>query len=135
MLLKLQQKQSTNDDSSEKCNDNTTPTKIQELQTKIATLKNEINDKQLSIDDFKVELLKTDSIIRSYDNFIPLFRFPYLKEGNTEEKIFGIRNVLKKHGYKNGYVTIDASDWYINRRLLRKQKKEGETETSRQFPL
>ncbi|MEO1435698.1 MAG: polysaccharide deacetylase family protein [Bacteroidota bacterium] len=68
---------------------------------------------------FKDELLRTDSLIRDYDNFVPYFRFPYLKEGKTREKIDSIRAVLKAAGYTNGYVTIDASDWYINSRLLK----------------
>lgn len=81
------------------------------------------NSKSKTIEDFKTELLKNDSIIKSYSNFYPYFRFPYLKEGNTNEKVEGFRTVLKENKYKNGHVTIDASDWYIDSRLQKSLKE------------
>lgn len=73
---------------------------------------------------FKEELLKADSLISKFSNYIKLFRFPYLKEGNNNSKADSIRRILKEQGYKNGHVTIDASDWYIDSRL-RKRLKEN----------
>lgn len=75
------------------------------------------NYNAVSYEEFKLEFLRTDSLIRHYSNFIPLFRFPYLKEGDTREKIDSFRELMKTNGYRNGYVTIDASDWYIESRL------------------
>jgi peptidoglycan/xylan/chitin deacetylase (PgdA/CDA1 family) len=83
------------------------------------------NSEKLSVADFEKELLKTDKVISAYSTYAKLFRFPYLKEGNTEEKITGFRSTLNKHGYKNGYVTIDASDWYIDGELIKSIQKEG----------
>ena len=77
------------------------------------------NSEKISTKDFEEELVKTDKVISEYDTYTKLFRFPYLKEGNTGEKISGYRNVLNKHGYKNGHVTIDASDWYVNGELIK----------------
>ncbi len=74
---------------------------------------------------FKNELLKTDSIISKFGNSIKLFRFPYLKEGETKSKVDSIRNILAKNKYINGYVTIDASDWYVNQRLIERIKDKG----------
>ena len=74
---------------------------------------------------FENELNKTDSIISKFSNSVKYFRFPYLKEGANKLKVDSIRNVLKAHEYKNGYVTIDASDWYINQRLLKRIKEVG----------
>jgi kynurenine formamidase len=54
-----------------------------------------------------------------------LFRFPYLKEGASKTKVDSIRNVLIDNNYKNGYVTIDASDWYINQRLINRINAVG----------
>ncbi|NQZ44644.1 MAG: polysaccharide deacetylase family protein [Flavobacteriaceae bacterium] len=68
---------------------------------------------------FEDELLKTDAIISGYSQYTPLFRFPYLKEGGEAAKVDSIRQLLTKHGYRNGYVTVDASDWYINQRLVK----------------
>ena len=75
---------------------------------------------------FERQLLQTNSVISKYSNHIQRFRFPYLKEGNTEEKIAGIRTVMAANGYQNGHVTIDASDWYINQRLIKKIREVGE---------
>ncbi len=74
---------------------------------------------------FETELLATDDIIKPYEQYTRLFRFPYLKEGKTVEQIEGYRQVLAKHGYSNGYVTIDASDWYVNSELLKHIKQHG----------
>lgn len=95
------------------------------------------NDEKYSVEDFELELLQTDSVIRQYKHQLSLFRFPYLKEGKTTERIEGFRNVLKKHDYKNGYVTIDASDWYVNSRMIKKYRasKEVDLDKFRQFYL
>ncbi len=74
---------------------------------------------------FEQELARTDSIISKFENSIKLFRFPYLKEGQNVSKVDSIRNILKENNYTNGYVTIDASDWYVNQRLIERIKKVG----------
>lgn len=79
---------------------------------------------EVSFDRFKNEFLSTDSVISQYPGYIKMFRFPYLKEGKTREKIDSARSLLKNHGYRNGYVTIDASDWYINSRLTMRLRKK-----------
>ncbi len=71
-----------------------------------------------SLENFKSDFFKTDSILKNFKNYSKYYRFPYLKEGNTQEKIDGFRNFLKENGYKHGYVSIDASDWYINNRMI-----------------
>jgi len=55
--------------------------------------------------------------MQHYSNFKKIFRFPFLKEGNTLDKRDEFRRFLREHGYLNGSVTIDASDWYISSRL------------------
>ena len=72
------------------------------------------------IADFK----KGDSTIKNYNNYTKLFRFPYLKEGNTASKRDSMRIVMKNEGYRNGHVTIDASDWYINAQITNKLKED-----------
>ncbi|AXT58177.1 polysaccharide deacetylase [Aquimarina sp. AD1] len=81
----------------------------------------EKNDSHL----FENELKKTDVIISKLSNHIKLFRFPYLKEGQNQTKVDSIRNILSKHNYSNGYVTIDASDWYVDQRLIKRIKQVG----------
>lgn len=70
-----------------------------------------------TLQSFQNDFLKGDTIIQSYRNYTKLFRFPYLKEGNSIEKRDGFRNFLQEHHYQNGYVTVDASDWYVDQRL------------------
>lgn len=82
------------------------------------------NSEAISLENFRDELIATDSLIDSYSNYLRMFRFPYLKEGNTPEKVDGFREFLRKQQYRNGYVTIDASDWYIDSRL-RKRLREN----------
>ncbi len=81
------------------------------------------NDPITTISEFKDELLKNDEIIKSYTNYSKFFRFPYLKEGNTKEKVDVFREFLKSQEYRNGYVTIDASDWYIDSRLVKRLRE------------
>lgn len=78
----------------------------------------------MDADRFRNELLRTDSLIRPFSNFRPFFRFPYLKEGSTPEKAASYREVLNELGYRNGYVTIDASDWYIDSRLVKRLREQ-----------
>ncbi|MGH1362730.1 MAG: polysaccharide deacetylase family protein [Calditrichia bacterium] len=80
-------------------------------------------------EEFARQLSKTDSVISQYETYSKLFRFPYLKEGKTRQKVDAIRNVLSENGYRNGYVTIDASDWYVNSRLIKRIKKAGREKT------
>jgi peptidoglycan/xylan/chitin deacetylase (PgdA/CDA1 family) len=78
------------------------------------------NNGDVTAQMFEREIIINDSIIKNYINYFPYFRFPYLKEGNTVAKRDSIRKYLTETGYKNGYVTIDASDWCINSRLSKK---------------
>lgn len=93
------------------------------------------NREEMTFEKFKVEFLTTDTIINKFGNYIHLFRFPFLKEGNTKEKVSLFREFMKEHHYSNGYVTIDASDWYIDSRLRNrlKQNPSADIEAFRQF--
>ncbi|MFN8343887.1 MAG: polysaccharide deacetylase family protein [Spirosomataceae bacterium] len=88
------------------------------------------NSKHTSLDSFEYELTQNDEIIKKYSNYYPFFRFPYLKEGDTKEKIEGFRAFMKQKGYKNGHVTIDASDWYIAGRLVTRLKENPKADIS-----
>ena len=68
----------------------------------------------ITIEHFKQEIAANDSVINGYSNYVKLFRFPYLDEGRDEDKSQGMIDFLKKQGYKNGYVTVDNYDWYLD---------------------
>lgn len=86
------------------------------------------NSDKTSLDVFKAEVLKNDSLISGYKNYTKLFRFPYLKEGNTVAKRDGFRAFLQEQDYKIGHVTIDASDWYIDGRLAKRLRENPDAD-------
>lgn len=88
------------------------------------------NSKHSSLESFEFELTQNDAIIKKYSNYYPYFRFPYLKEGDTKEKVDGFRPFMKQKGYKNGHVSIDASDWYIDSRLVTRLKENPKSDIS-----
>src|SRR3979490_1857369 len=79
---------------------------------------------QTSYADFAVDFLKNEKVIAPYHNRTALFRFPFLKEGDTAEKRDRFRMLLKERGYHVGHVTIDASDWYVSQRYLDQLSKK-----------
>jgi peptidoglycan-N-acetylglucosamine deacetylase len=72
---------------------------------------------KLPVEQFGEDVLRCDAFVRQFPTFRPYFRFPMLKEGGTRERRDWMRAFLKAHGYRNGAVTIDASDWYYDERL------------------
>jgi peptidoglycan/xylan/chitin deacetylase (PgdA/CDA1 family) len=74
--------------------------------------------------DFAVDFLKNEKVIAPYHNKTLLFRYPFLKEGDTADKRDRFRTLLKESGYRVGHVTIDASDWYVNQRMADRLIKE-----------
>ena len=73
---------------------------------------------QTSYADFAVDFLKNEKVIAPYRNRTALFRYPFLKEGDTADKRDRFRALLKERGYRVGHVTIDASDWYVSQRFV-----------------
>ena len=89
------------------------------------------NSKKVTLKEFENDFLRNDSLINTYSNHLNYFRFPYLKEGNTIEKRDGFRKFLIEQNHLNGHVTIDASDWYIDSRMLKKMKQDPTIDLSK----
>lgn len=85
---------------------------------------------EVDFERFSQDVLKAESVLSKHPRFKKLFRFPYLKEGNTVEKRDAMRRFLKEHGYRNGHVTIDASDWYVDGRMRARLDKNPNTDLS-----
>jgi peptidoglycan/xylan/chitin deacetylase (PgdA/CDA1 family) len=66
---------------------------------------------------YQQELLDCDRITSTLPGYQKWFRFTYLREGNTPEKRDGMRSFLKERGYRNGYVSLDTSDWRLDEKL------------------
>ncbi len=75
-------------------------------------------------EDFERDILRNEQFLRAYPTFTRLFRFPMLKEGGTAGVRDRERAFLHAHGYRNGAVTIDASDWYYDQRLRARLEAE-----------
>jgi peptidoglycan/xylan/chitin deacetylase (PgdA/CDA1 family) len=75
-------------------------------------------------DRFTKDLVRGEAVVAPYASFQKLFRFPYLKEGNTEEQRDRMRAFLAQRRYRMGYVTIDASDWAIDARLRKRLESD-----------
>jgi peptidoglycan/xylan/chitin deacetylase (PgdA/CDA1 family) len=70
------------------------------------------------------DITRCESLIVHHTGFRKRFRFPYLKEGETLQKRDELREVLRARGYANGHVTIDASDWAYDQRLIARLKAD-----------
>jgi peptidoglycan-N-acetylglucosamine deacetylase len=86
-------------------------------------------DKRIAYSDFAVDFLKNEKIIAPYHNKSLMFRYPFLKEGDTAEKRDKFRTLLKESGYRVGHVTIDASDWYVDQRMTDRWAKNPKLAT------
>ncbi len=67
----------------------------------------------LSLTQYINNFLQADKQLKQFSTFTKMYRFPYLREGNTQEKRDGMRAILKKFGYQNAYITLNNYDWYI----------------------
>jgi peptidoglycan/xylan/chitin deacetylase (PgdA/CDA1 family) len=82
-------------------------------------------DANTTLAKFEADALRNEPLIARYGHFTRLFRFPYFKEGDTAEKRDGMRAFLKKHGYRIGRASIDASDWAISSRMESRAKQNS----------
>ena len=74
------------------------------------------------------DIEKGEKVIEDLSGFVRLFRFPFLKEGETVEKRDAVRSYLRKREYRTGHVSIDASDWYIDDRLRKRLHEKPEAD-------
>lgn len=68
----------------------------------------------VSVETFLADIDAAEVWLKDKPNYRPWFRFPFLDEGRKNRaKRDAVRTGLKKRGLMNGYVTVDASDWYL----------------------
>lgn len=73
---------------------------------------------------YQDDILRAEVLLKDFSRFRKYLRFPMLKEGDTVAKRDAMREFLSQHGYRNGHVTIDDSDWYIDQRLTARLKTD-----------
>jgi peptidoglycan/xylan/chitin deacetylase (PgdA/CDA1 family) len=76
-----------------------------------------LNSDDITAEWFTADIAKGEAVVAGRSRFRKLFRYPYLKEGETIAKRDAVRAFLDERGYRVGHVTVDASDWYIDQRL------------------
>jgi peptidoglycan/xylan/chitin deacetylase (PgdA/CDA1 family) len=86
--------------------------------------------KKVTLAEFEADALKNEPLIRNYQHFDRMFRYPFFKEGDTVEKRDGMRAFLQQHGYRIGRTTIDASDWAIDARLQKRAAAQPHADLS-----
>ncbi len=82
-----------------------------------------LNAPDADVKAYQDDILQAEALLKPYRNFRKYLRFPFLKEGDTAAKRDAIRAFMTANGYRNGHVTIDASDWYIDQRLNARLKE------------
>ena len=72
---------------------------------------------RVETDAYLADIDEAERRLAGLPNRRPWFRFPYLDEGRTAEKRDALRDALKDRKLKNGYVTVDNYDWYLQQHL------------------
>ena len=82
------------------------------------------NAPEADVAAYQEDILRAEALLKDFPQFKKYFRFPMLKEGDTVAKRDAMRAFFAEHGYRNGHVTIDNSDWAIDQRLTARLKKD-----------
>ncbi len=76
-----------------------------------------LSSSKVTLEIFINDANKNEALLAKLPQWEKRFRFPYLKEGDSEQKRDGFRQWLRLNNYASGAVSIDASDWYYDRRM------------------
>ncbi|WP_243839278.1 polysaccharide deacetylase family protein [Pseudoteredinibacter isoporae] len=66
-----------------------------------------------SLSEYIADFEQAEPQLNTLPNYQRWHRFPYLREGDTQEKRDGMRRYLKEKGYLNAYITLNNYDWYL----------------------
>jgi peptidoglycan/xylan/chitin deacetylase (PgdA/CDA1 family) len=77
-----------------------------------------LSSNKVTLESFIDDVQQADEALRHLPTWLPMLRFPHLKEGDTRDKRDGMRQWLREHGYRAAPVSIDTSDWYYNQRYV-----------------
>jgi peptidoglycan/xylan/chitin deacetylase (PgdA/CDA1 family) len=87
-----------------------------------------LNSKEVVVSEYIKDVERCHELISYYKGFTPFFRYPYLKGGDTTEKRDAVRYFLNESRYRQGYVSVDASDWCIDARLTKALRRDENTD-------
>ena len=68
----------------------------------------------ISAADYLADIDQAEAWLKGRKGYRPWFRYPFLDEGGDDKaKVAEVRAALKARGLRNGYATVDGSDWNI----------------------
>lgn len=76
----------------------------------------------------KADILKNEDLLSKYESYEKIFRFPFLAEGGSPEKIMNYRAFMNAQGYQNAAVTVDTVDWFTTDRMEKRLKKDDKAD-------
>ncbi|MGW8390998.1 polysaccharide deacetylase family protein [Pseudoduganella sp. HUAS MS19] len=85
---------------------------------------------KVTLAEYQRQVMECDRLISTQPGYQKWLRFTYLREGNTPEKIDGMRKFLREHGYRNAQVSLDTSDWRLNEKLEQTLEKDPKADVS-----
>lgn len=77
-----------------------------------------LSSSKVTLQGFIADVQLADEALHHLPTWLPMLRFPYLKEGDTRDKRDGMRDWMREHDYRSAPVSIDTSDGYYNQRYL-----------------
>ena len=75
-------------------------------------------DAETYIGDVEAGRAGLQGLLDRHGRAVRFFRFPYLREGDTEAKLDAMRAYLERSGQRNVPVTIDNQDWSFEERWV-----------------
>lgn len=81
-------------------------------------------------ESIKADIIKNDAALSQYEGYQKIFRFPFLAEGGTLDKVTIYREFLRENGFQPAVVTVDSIDWYTTSRLEARLLENPEADTT-----
>ena len=96
-----------------------------------SALHQNLNKENVTLKDYLHSIEHADAVLKTLPNYTRIYRYPFLKEGNSAEKRDAVYQWLEQHQYRIGGVSIDASDWFYNRKYLDYAKLQDQDKLDR----
>lgn len=77
-----------------------------------------LNKDNVSVESYLQSIRDAETVFKDLPLWTQRYRYPFLKEGNTTQKVNAVKLWLHQNNYENGAVSIDASDWFYNQKYL-----------------
>jgi peptidoglycan/xylan/chitin deacetylase (PgdA/CDA1 family) len=87
-----------------------------------------MNSSDEDAETIKADILKNDVLLSKYASYEKIFRFPFLAEGGSLDKIADYRAFMKEHGFQNAAVTMSTIDWYTTDRMEKRLKADDKAD-------